>query len=58
MKFNLLYSTPFSLSFELDNNDIYVTNSYDVYLNDEIILKDYKKMYLLYLIFIHLQNMM
>ncbi|MCR5350123.1 MAG: glycoside hydrolase family 28 protein [Acholeplasmatales bacterium] len=43
MKFNLLYSTPFSLSFELDNNDIYVTNSYDVYLNDEIILKDYKK---------------
>ena len=43
MKFNLLYSTPFSLSFELDNKDIYVTNSYDVYLNDELILKDYKK---------------
>ncbi len=43
MKFNLLYSTPFSLSFELDNEDIYVTNPYDVYLNDEIILKDYKK---------------
>lgn len=41
--FNIIYLSPTSLTIELDNKDIYYAkNSYDVYVNDSVYLKDIK----------------
>ena len=40
--FNLIFKSSTSFSFEMDNNDIVVTNPFDVYLNNELVLNQFK----------------
>ncbi len=45
---NILLITPTSITVELNNNDIYFTNNYDVYLNNKKVLSDNKNVFSLY----------
>lgn len=44
MKFNLILKSARSATFELENKNVYYAKeSFDVYVNNELVLKDYKK---------------
>lgn len=45
---NILLITPTSVTIELDNNDVYFTHEYEVYLNDEYVLTSNKNVFSLY----------
>ena len=40
--FNLIFKSSTSLTFEMDNKDIVVTNPFNVYVNETLVLNDFK----------------
>jgi len=43
MKLDIIFKSSRSVTIELKNNDIYTTSSYNVYLNDELVIDNYDK---------------
>ena len=43
MSFDIIYVSSRSLTIELNNKDIYYTEPYDLYVNEELYLKDCNK---------------